>query len=80
MFVGNHIAVGEGSEVPSRCSMHPRKDERVYVDLVSGDALKYFIELDTKGIAFGEGMGGFFKSDLGQFFTPRELSHRIDPE
>ena len=30
-------------------------------------------ELDTKGVAFEEFMGGFFKGDFGQFFTPREL-------
>lgn len=30
-------------------------------------------ELDTKGVAFEEFMGGFFKGDFGQFFTPRDL-------
>ena len=30
-------------------------------------------ELDTKGMAFEEFMGGFFKGDFGQYFTPREL-------
>ncbi len=30
-------------------------------------------ELDTKGVAFEEFMGGFFKGDFGQYFTPREL-------
>ena len=30
-------------------------------------------ELDTKGVAFEEFMGGFFKGDIGQYFTPREL-------
>jgi type I restriction enzyme M protein len=30
-------------------------------------------DLDTKGVAFEEFMGGFFKGDFGQFFTPREL-------
>ena len=30
-------------------------------------------ELDTKGVAFEEFMGGFFKGSFGQFFTPREL-------
>jgi type I restriction enzyme M protein len=30
-------------------------------------------ELDTKGVAFEEFMGGFFKGDFGQFFTPRTL-------
>ncbi|MEJ7759562.1 MAG: type I restriction enzyme HsdR N-terminal domain-containing protein [Gemmatimonadaceae bacterium] len=27
-------------------------------------------ELDTKGVAFEEFMGGFFKGDFGQYFTP----------
>ena len=30
-------------------------------------------ELDTKGVAFEEFMGGFFKGDFGQYFPPREL-------
>ena len=30
-------------------------------------------ELDTKGVAFEEFMGSFFRSDFGQYFTPREL-------
>ncbi len=30
-------------------------------------------ELDTKGVAFEEFMGGYFKGDFGQYFTPREL-------
>lgn len=30
-------------------------------------------ELDTKGVAFEEFLGGFFKGDFGQYFTPREL-------
>jgi type I restriction enzyme M protein len=30
-------------------------------------------ELDTKGVAFEEFMGGFFKGDFGQYFTPREI-------
>ena len=30
-------------------------------------------EMDTKGMAFEEFMGGFFKGDFGQYFTPREL-------
>ena len=30
-------------------------------------------ELDTKGVAFEKFMGGFFKGDFGQYFTPREL-------
>ena len=30
-------------------------------------------ELETKGVAFEEFMGGFFKGDFGQYFTPREL-------
>jgi type I restriction enzyme M protein len=30
-------------------------------------------ELDTKGLAFEEFMGSFFKGDFGQYFTPREL-------
>ncbi len=30
-------------------------------------------ELDTKGVAFEEFMGGFFKGDFGQYFTPRDL-------
>jgi len=30
-------------------------------------------ELDPKGVAFEEFMGGFFKGDFGQYFTPREL-------
>jgi type I restriction enzyme M protein len=41
-------------------------------------------ELDTKGVAFEEFMGGFFKGDFGQFFTPRELIafsvEMLDPE
>ena len=30
-------------------------------------------ELDTKGVAFEEFLGRFFKGDFGQYFTPREL-------
>jgi type I restriction enzyme M protein len=30
-------------------------------------------ELDTKGVAFEEFMGGVFKGDFDQYFTPREL-------
>ena len=30
-------------------------------------------ELDTKGVAFEEFMGSFFKGEFGQYFTPREL-------
>lgn len=30
-------------------------------------------ELDTKGVAFEEFLGSFFKGDFGQYFTPREL-------
>ena len=30
-------------------------------------------ELDTKGVAFEEFVGSFFKGDFGQYFTPREL-------
>ncbi len=30
-------------------------------------------DLDTKGVAFEEFIGGFFKGDFGQYFTPREL-------
>ncbi len=30
-------------------------------------------DLDSKGVAFEEFMGGFFKGDFGQYFTPREL-------
>ena len=30
-------------------------------------------ELDTKGVAFEEFMGSFFKGDFGRYFTPREL-------
>lgn len=41
-------------------------------------------ELDTKGLAFEEFMGGFFKGDFGQYFTPRELIafavEMLDPE
>jgi type I restriction enzyme M protein len=41
-------------------------------------------ELDTKGVAFEEFMGGFFKGDFGQYFTPRELIafavEILDPE
>lgn len=41
-------------------------------------------ELDTKGVAFEEFMGGFFKGDFGQYFTPRELIafsvEMMDPE
>ena len=40
-------------------------------------------DLDTKGVAFEEFMGGFFKGDFGQYFTPRELIsfavHVLDP-
>ncbi len=41
-------------------------------------------DLDTKGVAFEEFMGGFFKGDFGQYFTPRELIsfavQVLDPE
>ena len=30
-------------------------------------------DLDTKGVAFEEFMGSFFKGEFGQYFTPREL-------
>jgi type I restriction enzyme M protein len=30
-------------------------------------------DLDTKGVAFEEFLGSFFKGDFGQYFTPREL-------
>lgn len=30
-------------------------------------------DLDTKGVAFEEFLGSFFKGDAGQYFTPREL-------
>ena len=30
-------------------------------------------ELDTKGVAFEQFMGSFFKGEFGQYFTPREL-------
>ena len=30
-------------------------------------------ELDTKGVAFEDFVGSFFKGDFGQYFTPREL-------
>lgn len=30
-------------------------------------------DLDTKGMAFEAFMGGFFKGDFGQYFTPRDL-------
>lgn len=40
-------------------------------------------DLDTKGVAFEEFMGGFFKGDFGQYFTPREIIafsvHMIQP-
>ena len=41
-------------------------------------------DLDTKGVAFEEFMGGFFKGDFGQYFTPRELIafavHVLNPD
>lgn len=41
-------------------------------------------DLDTKGVAFEEFMGGFFKGDFGQYFTPREIIsfavHALPPE
>lgn len=41
-------------------------------------------DLDTKGVAFEEFMGGFFKGDFGQYFTPRELIafcvHILNPD
>ena len=30
-------------------------------------------DLDTKGVAFEDFLGGFFKGDFGQYFTPREI-------
>lgn len=30
-------------------------------------------DLDTKGVAFERFLGGFFKGDFGQYFTPREI-------
>jgi type I restriction enzyme M protein len=41
-------------------------------------------DLDTKGVAFEEFLGSFFKGDFGQYFTPRELIafcvHLLAPE
>lgn len=42
------------------------------VDHLEGISL-HKTDLDTKGVAFEEFMGGFFKGDFGQYFTPREL-------
>ena len=42
------------------------------VEHLEGISLKD-TELDTKGVAFEEFMGSFFKGDFGQYFTPREL-------
>ena len=42
------------------------------VEHLEGISLKK-TELDTKGVAFEEFMGSFFKGDFGQYFTPREL-------
>ena len=42
------------------------------VEHLEGISLKE-TELDTKGVAFEEFMGSFFKGDFGQYFTPREL-------
>lgn len=64
-----------------------RKDEpEVFKDPINVDAnvLAQVVEhierinfnktdLDTKGVAFEEFMGGFFKGDFGQYFTPREI-------
>jgi len=33
------------------------------------------IDLDTKGVAFEVFLGKFFRGDMGQFFTPREIIH-----
>ena len=30
-------------------------------------------DLDVKGLAFEQFLGGYFKGDMGQFFTPREI-------
>ncbi len=42
------------------------------VEHLEGISLEH-TELDTKGVAFEEFMGSFFKGDFGQYFTPREL-------
>ena len=42
------------------------------VEHLEGISLKE-TDLDTKGVAFEEFMGSFFKGDFGQYFTPREL-------
>ncbi len=42
------------------------------VEHLEGISLKE-TELDTKGVAFEEFMGSFFKGEFGQYFTPREL-------
>ena len=43
-----------------------------FVEHIEGISLSR-TELDTKGVAFEEFMGSFFKGDFGQYFTPREL-------
>ena len=42
------------------------------VEHLEGISLRETV-LDTKGVAFEEFMGSFFKGDFGQYFTPREL-------
>jgi type I restriction enzyme M protein len=54
-----------------RINIDPPILERVVEHLESINLNK--TDLDTKGVAFEEFMGGFFKGDFGQYFTPREL-------
>ena len=78
MFVGNHIAVGEGSEMPSRYPMHPRKDERVYVDLVSGDgASRTAARLALVLVLVWLGTGKVRGANGGAHFRQRRLRSRI---
>ena len=71
------------------CALYAEERDRepdVFTDKIDVDApiLRQVVEhleainlfetdLDTKGVAFEEFMGGFFKGDFGQYFTPRDL-------
>ncbi len=76
---------------------HQAREPNVFVDKINVDppvlaqvvdhiSAVYFskTDLDTKGVAFEEFLGSFFKGDFGQYFTPRELIafcvHLLVPE
>ena len=69
------LYLGEKQKEPDVFTENINVDARILaqcVEHLEGISLDR-TELDTKGVAFEEFMGGFFKGDFGQYFTPREL-------